>query len=193
MHTRRHRLEHPAPVAILRSPRTPQVHGLRWEISRSSEAVPRDSRWLVAPFARRRSSATPTRSRSRAFNPDRSYTIDITGHGLRALRHIDACAYFDARLTGFKGIKYGDLTTSKWTEPGWIGTRGDIVQALTAVLEDNHRGDVDVVYESRVESLDVRNGAVTYIRPDAEAVTRQFDLVVGADGASSQVRQAIQQ
>lgn len=29
------------------------------------------------------------------FNPDRSYTIDISGHGLRALRHIDACSYFD--------------------------------------------------------------------------------------------------
>lgn len=29
------------------------------------------------------------------FNPDRSYTIDISGHGLKALRHIDACAYFD--------------------------------------------------------------------------------------------------
>ena len=24
------------------------------------------------------------------FNPDRSYTIDITGHGLRALRSVDA-------------------------------------------------------------------------------------------------------
>ena len=32
------------------------------------------------------------------FNPDRSYTIDISGHGLRALRHIDACSCFDDRL-----------------------------------------------------------------------------------------------
>jgi 2-polyprenyl-6-methoxyphenol hydroxylase-like FAD-dependent oxidoreductase len=32
------------------------------------------------------------------FNPDRSYTIDITGHGLRALRHIDVTPYFDARM-----------------------------------------------------------------------------------------------
>src|ERR687883_832916 len=35
------------------------------------------------------------------FNPDRSYTIDITGHGLRALRHIDATTYFDDRLLPF--------------------------------------------------------------------------------------------
>lgn len=29
------------------------------------------------------------------FNPDRSYTIDISGHGYRALRHIEAEPYFD--------------------------------------------------------------------------------------------------
>ncbi|PYT26540.1 MAG: hypothetical protein DMG57_21300 [Acidobacteria bacterium] len=39
------------------------------------------------------------------FNPDRSYTIDISGHGLRALRHIDGCSYFDDRMIPFKGLK----------------------------------------------------------------------------------------
>jgi len=39
------------------------------------------------------------------FNPDRSYTIDISGHGYRALRHIEACPCFDERLITFKGIK----------------------------------------------------------------------------------------
>src|SRR5918998_3641925 len=39
------------------------------------------------------------------FNPDRSYTIDISGHGLRALRHIDATSSFDERLIPFNGIK----------------------------------------------------------------------------------------
>src|SRR3712207_7691809 len=42
------------------------------------------------------------------FNPDRSYTIDITGHGLRALRRIDATTYFDDRLLPFRGIQYED-------------------------------------------------------------------------------------
>src|SRR3712207_2452521 len=39
------------------------------------------------------------------FNPDRSYTIDISGHGIRALRSIDTASYFDARLLPFRGIK----------------------------------------------------------------------------------------
>jgi 2-polyprenyl-6-methoxyphenol hydroxylase-like FAD-dependent oxidoreductase len=53
------------------------------------------------------------------FNPDRSYTIDISGHGLRALRHIDACSYFDARLIPFKGLKIPGGRTEEWTLPGW--------------------------------------------------------------------------
>ena len=39
------------------------------------------------------------------FNPDRSYTIDISGHGLKALRHIEAVAEFDRRIFRFKGLK----------------------------------------------------------------------------------------
>lgn len=39
------------------------------------------------------------------FNPDRSYTIDISGHGLKALRYVDACDEFDDRMIRFKGLK----------------------------------------------------------------------------------------
>jgi kynurenine 3-monooxygenase len=39
------------------------------------------------------------------FNSDRSYTIDISRHGLKAVRHIDACSYFDDRMIRFKGLK----------------------------------------------------------------------------------------
>ena len=37
------------------------------------------------------------------FNPDRSYTIDVPGHGLRALRHVDVCASFDAHHVPVQG------------------------------------------------------------------------------------------
>src|ERR687885_65981 len=57
--------------------------------------------------------------RAPRFNPDRSYTIDITGHGLRALRHIDATTYFDDRLLPFRGIQYEDRVVEDWPEQGW--------------------------------------------------------------------------
>ena len=69
-------------------------------------------------------------------NPDRSDTIDITGHGLRAARFIGITDRFDAALIHFKGLR---IALHPWLrrlgagfaeEPyhgrGWTGSRGDI-------------------------------------------------------------------
>jgi kynurenine 3-monooxygenase len=127
------------------------------------------------------------------FNPDRSYTIDITGHGLRALRHIDATGYFDDRLLPFKGIQYEDRVVEAWPEPGWTGSRGDIVRALMAVVTDRHKDAVHVEFGCRVGDIDVRTGSLSYTPPGGDTLIRQFDLVVGADGAGSMVRAAMEQ
>jgi kynurenine 3-monooxygenase len=126
------------------------------------------------------------------FNPDRSYTIDITGHGLRALRHIDATGYFDDRLLPFRGLQHEDRVVEDWPEPGWTGSRGDILRALMAVVTDRHKDAVHVEFGTRVTDVDVATGTVSYVPPGGAAVTRRFDLVVGADGAGSVVRQAME-
>jgi 2-polyprenyl-6-methoxyphenol hydroxylase-like FAD-dependent oxidoreductase len=126
------------------------------------------------------------------YHPDRSYTIDITGHGLRALRHIDATAYFDERLLPFRGIRDGDVLVEDWSEPGWTGSRGDITRALAAVVADRHADLVGVEYGCRVTDVDVERGRVTWTPPGTDPVSREFDLVVGADGAGSLVRAAMQ-
>lgn len=118
------------------------------------------------------------------FNPDRSYPIDITGHGLRALRHIDALAHFDARMIPFRGITHRGRVIDRWSEPGWIGSRGDIMRTLMSVADERHRDLIDFVFESDVSTLDVQTG---------EVAGRRFDLVVGADGAGSTVRTAMRE
>jgi kynurenine 3-monooxygenase len=127
------------------------------------------------------------------FNPDRSYTIDITGHGLRALRHIDATSYFDARLMPFRGLQYEDHVVEDWTEPGWTGSRGDILRALTALVTDAYDDLVHIEFGCKVSDVDVHAGTVTYTPPGSEATTQSFDLVVGADGAGSVVRRAMEE
>jgi 2-polyprenyl-6-methoxyphenol hydroxylase-like FAD-dependent oxidoreductase len=126
------------------------------------------------------------------FNPDRSYTIDISGHGLKALRHIDACSYFDDRMIRFRGLKIPGGATKEWTLPGWTGSRGDILRALMAVVEDKYRAWVTLECESRVTSVDVVAGVVTYAAKSSET-TRRFDLIIGADGAGSVVRKAMRE
>jgi 2-polyprenyl-6-methoxyphenol hydroxylase-like FAD-dependent oxidoreductase len=116
------------------------------------------------------------------FNPDRSYPIDITGHGLKAVRHIDALAHFDAHLTPFHGIRGQGGMSDPWSEPGWIGSRGDITRALMSVVDDRHHGMIDFVFHGEVRTVDVHAG---------EVAGRRFDLVIGADGAGSAVRAAM--
>lgn len=74
------------------------------------------------------------------YNPDRSYTIDITGHGLRAARHIDITDRFDAELIHFKGLKIAPhpwlrrlgagYVEERYRGRGWTGSRGDICRCL---------------------------------------------------------------
>lgn len=126
------------------------------------------------------------------FNPDRSYTIDISGHGLKALRHIDACSYFDDRMIRFKGLRIPGGATKEWTLPGWTGSRGDILRALMAVLKEKYRAWVTLEFESRVTSVDVVAGVVTYAAKSTDT-TKRFDLIIGADGAGSVVRKAMRE
>jgi kynurenine 3-monooxygenase len=125
------------------------------------------------------------------FNPDRSYTIDISGHGLRALRHVDACGSFDVRMFPFKGLKFPDGRVESWNLPGWTGSRGDILRALTAVVEDGYRDRITTHFQCRVTSVNVNTGALTFQHTDGVAHTAEFDFIVGADGAGSVVRQAM--
>jgi kynurenine 3-monooxygenase len=127
------------------------------------------------------------------FNPDRSYTIDITGHGLRALRHIDATSYFDARLMPFRGLQYQDRVVEDWAEPGWTGSRGDILRALMALITDRHQDFIDIEFGCKVAAVDVHAGTVTVAPPGGEAIARPCRLIIGADGAGSSVRRAMEQ
>ena len=90
------------------------------------------------------------------FNPDRSYTIDISGHGLKAIRHIDASRSFDEHMIAFKGLKMPGGRTEEWPLPGWTGSRGDILRALMAVLEGKYHDLIAVEFNRRVNAVDLR-------------------------------------
>ena len=65
------------------------------------------------------------------YNANRSYTIDITGHGANAIRYLGAKAAFDDSLLNFKGVELS-FTPGKTFQPvegaAWTGSRGSICQ-----------------------------------------------------------------
>lgn len=125
------------------------------------------------------------------FDPNRSYTIDITGHGLKALRYIDACATFEQQMTPFKGIRlYGSDFVEAWNDDGWTGSRGDILRTLMSVIDQHYAQAIQFEFETHVLAVDVHTGTVTTATQD-DTQTRQFDFIIGADGGGSVVRQAL--
>jgi len=125
------------------------------------------------------------------FDPNRSYTIDITGHGLKALRYIDACEQFEQHMIPFKGIRiYGSNFIDRWNDDGWTGSRGDILRTLMNLVEEHYTDDIQCEFETEVVSVDVHAGIVTTCKQGIHQ-TRQFDFIIGADGGGSVVRQAM--
>lgn len=131
------------------------------------------------------------------FNPDRSYTIDITGHGVRALDYLGVTERFDKELIKFKGIRGlipGLRRDEPWEGPGWTGSRGDICRTLMAECKEKFPGRVQFLFETEAEVEDVYRGTVaaTSAAGKQVKVTRQdFDLVVACDGAGSAARRAL--
>lgn len=130
-------------------------------------------------------------------NPDRSYTIDITGHGLRAIRSIgrELEGRFDRELIPFRGIHaYPFNKTMPYSEKGWTGSRGDICSSLQQELEaklssSSKHISVELNWNSEVIKIDSQSGEVTYTHSDHNnALTGQFDLIIGADGSGSMLR-----
>lgn len=120
---------------------------------------------------------------------DRSYTIDITGHGVKAIKYLDAVEAFNDKLIRFRGIEIQRPIKHRipWEGPGWTGSRGDILRALYGDLLAKHPDRIHFLWETVVRDIDPLAGTAKV------GDTRQsFDLIVGCDGAGSHTRRALE-
>eukprot|EP00929_Paragymnodinium_shiwhaense_P107115 TRINITY_DN73178_c0_g1_i1.p1 TRINITY_DN73178_c0_g1~~TRINITY_DN73178_c0_g1_i1.p1 ORF type:complete len:159 (-),score=16.14 TRINITY_DN73178_c0_g1_i1:21-497(-) len=96
------------------------------------------------------------------YNPDRSYTIDITGKGKAALDYVDACEAFQESLLEFNGIRILAPKIMAKDSPyhgrGWTGSRGDICRTLQQEIVKKHPGAVKFVWNATVTVRDVYGG-----------------------------------
>ncbi|MEO0440672.1 MAG: FAD-dependent monooxygenase, partial [Pseudomonadota bacterium] len=129
-----------------------------------------------------------------SYNPDRSYAIDVTGHGLNAIAHIDAVEDFDWELIRFKGIDAGKGGIHPWDEPGWIGSRGDIMRVLMKIIGEKYSKFVTFQFNSPVTGIDFETGSLTWSsKIDGQTFSGKYDLVIAADGGGSIIRKKAEQ
>ena len=90
-----------------------------------------------------------------SYDPNRSYTIDITGHGASAVKALGAVEIFDEKLIKFTGLRVLVTGEDKWFDgKGWTGSRGDICQALLEVVSPT----VEVHFDTTAEILEEQRG-----------------------------------
>lgn len=129
-----------------------------------------------------------------SYDPNRSYTIDITGHGALAVKALGAVEIFDETLIKFTGLRILCTGEDNWFDgKGWTGSRGDICKTLLRVIEDLASPTVEVLFNTTAEILDMMKGKVQTTSKTGERVVHDFDVVVGADGAGSKLRGAMSQ
>ncbi len=133
---------------------------------------------------------SPDHREAPSYNPLRSYTIDITGHGARAVKYLNMTERFSRDLIKFKGLRLPivrPMVEETYHGEGWTGSRGDIAKALLEeILEQNvSRNNTVIRFNTEVKVLDAVNGIISYNNFNNK---ESFDLVVGCDGACSGVR-----
>ena len=126
------------------------------------------------------------------YNPDRSYTIDITGHGLNALKYVVATKRMDEELLRFAGIRlrFLNMKEEPWEDEGWTGSRGDICRSLTREIHLQQPGKVNFEYDTWASVVDIYDGKVELQKGGVKTV-KHFDLILGCDGAGSAARKAL--
>ena len=133
------------------------------------------------------------------YNPDRSYSIDITGHGYRAANYVNIVSRFDKELIPFLGFRYAVPSwlyrylpiyiPENYTGKGWTGSRGDICRALLSELLSLKGSKPLILFNTKAEILDAKIGNLR-ISSAKEGYTYDecFDFIVAADGAGSLTR-----
>ncbi|HNH08024.1 MAG TPA: NAD(P)/FAD-dependent oxidoreductase [Leptospiraceae bacterium] len=130
-----------------------------------------------------------------SYNPLRSYTIDITGHGARAVKYLNLNERFSRDLIRFKGIRlpiFRPMIEETYNGEGWTGSRGDIAKAILEELTEQNvsRKNTVIRFGTEAKIADLKKGIISF---DEGRQTETFDLIVACDGAGSPARNLIRE
>jgi kynurenine 3-monooxygenase len=138
---------------------------------------------------------SPDHRNSPTFNPLRSYTIDITGHGAKAVKYVGLKERFNSDLIHFKGIRLPILPIEleeSYHGDAWTGSRGDIVKAIqNEIIETTSESkNVSLLFETEANIESSEKGIISYNQGKS---VENFDLIIACDGAGSTARNQLSQ
>eukprot|EP00494_Astrolonche_serrata_P024542 UN24801 len=141
----------------------------------------------------------PSSRKSPTYDTQRSYVIDMTGHGLKAIQTVDGLEKrFDNELPKYVGVNFafGPLfwkQKHKQNKETWSGSRGDWVRCFEGEIMDKYSDKITLNFERQVKHVDINNGIIKsktskdegYWVDQSHDFSDTFDYIIGSDGSGS--------
>ena len=134
--------------------------------------------------------------RNRSSDEGRSINLALSNRGIRALEAVGLAGEIRKMAIPMHGRMmhdvYGNLTFQPYGKTGqYINSisRGDLNRMLISRAEENH---VSFFFQHRCVTVNPDDTSAIFQTVDNQRIHQHFDVVIGADGAFSAVRSAMQ-
>ncbi|WKK79016.2 FAD-dependent oxidoreductase [Marivirga arenosa] len=125
----------------------------------------------------------------------RSINLALSRRGIKALKDIDVLDEVEEIMLPMKGRMMHSLDGNLTFQP--YGKEGQYINSVSRanlnkiLLNRAEKSGVKIHFEHPCKAVDLEETKVTFGTPEAKEKTLEFDLVLGADGAFSKLRQAM--
>ncbi|GMH45870.1 hypothetical protein BSKO_13833 [Bryopsis sp. KO-2023] len=89
-------------------------------------------------------------------------------------------------------VREGRVTTQKEKNKGFIVERHVLAESILKMGRSQNLPNLEYIFDSKCEGVDVDSRVVKFSKPDGERKEFSYDLLIGADGIKSEVREALQ-
>ncbi|WMN05913.1 NAD(P)/FAD-dependent oxidoreductase [Marivirga arenosa] len=125
----------------------------------------------------------------------RSINLALSRRGIKALKDIDVLDEVEEIMLPMKGRMMHSLDGNLTFQP--YGKEGQYINSVSRanlnkiLLNRAEKSGVEIHFGHSCKTVDIEETKVTFESPNGKEKTLEFDLVLGADGAFSKLRQAM--
>ena len=134
--------------------------------------------------------------RKQVMDGGRSINLALSNRGIRSLEEIDLADVIKQTAVPMHGRMMHDLQGKLTYQP--YGKQGQFINSVSrsglnmVLMTEAEKLGVAFFFDHRVEKLNLVNTILTTVDSRQSSVDKEFDLIIGSDGAFSSVRGALQ-
>jgi kynurenine 3-monooxygenase len=134
--------------------------------------------------------------RKQGVGGGRSINLALSNRGIKALNEVGLAEQIRQTAIPMHGRMVHLMDGQINFQP--YGKEGQFINSISrsglniVLMNEAERLGVDVQFEEKIEGVDFSSTKIVYAKADQQLSTKNYDLIIGADGAYSSVRHAFQ-